>query len=109
MDKKPFDRSQPQQPTKPDAGSKTPEALDKNKTPSRPGAQPGGPPIDKGTSGGGLGRKDDVLEGQRSDRESGRPVQLGKDDDGKGNRRDADAGGRRPDDQKAADGQTVKR
>jgi hypothetical protein len=112
MDKKPFDRSQgdgmqaPGQPTKPESGRRMPDAFEKEKTP-RPGEQPAGQPIDKRVPMPGAGRKD-IPEGERSDRESGRPLQLEEDDDGKGNRRDADVG-RRPDDRKPTEGQTVKR
>jgi hypothetical protein len=112
MDKKPFDQSQgqgtqaPGQPTKPEPGRKMPDALEKEKTP-RPG-QPAGQPIDKPMPTPGAGRKD-ILEGERSDRESGRPVQLENDRERKGPRRDADVGGRRPDDRKPPEGQTANR
>jgi hypothetical protein len=113
MDKKPFDRRQgqgtqaPGQPTKPESGRKMPEAMEKEKTP-RLGEQPAGPLVDKRMPMPGAGRKD-ILEGERSDHESGRPVQLEEDDDSTGNRRDADVGGRRQHDRKPAEGQTAKR
>jgi hypothetical protein len=98
MDKKPFDRSQGQGTAAPGQPAK-PDPLEKDKMP-RPGAPPAGQPVDKRMPKPGVGRKD-ILEGDRSDRESGRPVQLEEGDDDKGNRRDTAAGVRRPEDQAA--------
>jgi hypothetical protein len=98
MDKKPFDRSQGQGTAAPGQLAK-PDPPEKDKMP-RPGTAPAGQPVDKRTPKPGAGRKD-MLEGDRSDRESGRPVQLEEREDDMGNRRDTATGVRRPEDQTA--------
>jgi hypothetical protein len=91
MDKKPFDRSQEQgagvgQPTRSEPGRKVATPPEKHKP-----EQPARTPRDKTMPG---AERRDSLESDRSDRESGRPVQLEED-----RRRHT-----RPDDDKGSEG-----
>ena len=72
MDKKQADRRPAEKPEEHGSGRRVPEAPDGNKGFGKPEGQP----IDKPFA----GRKD-ILESDRSDRESGRPVQLDEEDE----------------------------
>jgi len=97
MGKKPFDQNQGHgtgtgagQPTKPEPGRKMPAPPEKHRPSKR--EQPAGMPVDQPMPG---TEHEDILDSDRSDRESGRPVQLEED-----KRRHADPAARRPDDRK---------
>ena len=87
MDKKPFEQRsaglQPD-PNKPEPGRRVPEDPEKNKALRRPAEQREARPVDKRLAGPGtsLGDRDD-FERDRSDRSSGRPVQLAEHDKSK--------------------------
>jgi hypothetical protein len=84
-----------------------PDALEKEKTP-RLGEQPAGLLVDKRVPMPGAGRKD-ILEGERSDHESGRPVQLEEDDDSTATGATLTSAGEGSRDRKPTEGQTAKR
>jgi len=65
-------------PSKPESGRRMPEVSEASKE----FGEPKGHPIDKQAPKlGARGRDKDILDGERSDRESGRPVQLEDDDE----------------------------
>jgi hypothetical protein len=78
-DHKPAEQGQGQyDPSKPESGRRMPEVPEGGKR----FGQPGGHPIDKQAPKPGTRAKGkDILDGDRSDRESGRPIQLGDDDE----------------------------
>ena len=82
MDKKQIDRGQKPvehdrgsfDPTKPESGRRIPE------TPEKGPRKPEGHPIDKEMPKPGAQRPGKAFDSERSDRESGRPVELGEDE-----------------------------
>ena len=87
MSKKPADRRPDENPTGPGAGAYAPGNPERDRMPDdvreRKGFEkPAGRPIDKQLPTPGAGGKGkDFFEGERSDRESGRPVQLEGDEE----------------------------
>jgi hypothetical protein len=101
MDKQQFEKmagqesGKPQVPARPEPRRRTPEAPERDREDSRPGEEPEGTPIDRGMP---RPRPDlggrDILEGERSDRESGRIVQLPDDNQAEAAPPEPDAGSR---------------
>jgi hypothetical protein len=82
MSKKPADRRPDQKPTGPGAGTYAPGNPERDRMPDD--VQERKRPIDKPLpkpGAGGKGKGKDFFEGERSDRESGRPVQLEGDEE----------------------------
>ena len=77
MDKKQADRRPAEKPAEHGSGRRMPEAPEGNKGFGKPEGQP----IDKPLPSPEAHRKEDLLESERSDRESGRPVQLDEEDE----------------------------
>jgi hypothetical protein len=87
MDKKPFEQRSGQgpgvqhEPVKPEPGRRIPQEPEKNRTPRRPTEPSDARRVDKPAPGSAADLEgEDVLEGERTDQRSGRPVKLDEHD-----------------------------